>query len=57
MIMYRYLFGALHEARAFDGIATVFAAQSVVVITVAGIVIFVLLPHHPEKYARKREEG
>lgn len=51
MLKYRYLFSALHEARAFHGIAAVLAAQSVVVIAVVGIVIFVFLPYHPGGHA------
>lgn len=41
-----HLFGALHEARTLDGIAAVLAPQSVVVVAVVGVVIFVLFPHH-----------
>jgi len=48
-----YLFGALHEARTLDGVATVFAAHSVVIIAAVGIVIFVLFPHHPVREGRE----
>lgn len=45
-IKFPYLLGALHEARTLDGIATIFAAQSIVVIAAVGIVVFVFFPHH-----------
>lgn len=41
-----YLFGALHETRTLDGVATVLAAQPVVVVAAVGVVVFVLFPHH-----------
>lgn len=45
-IKFSYLLGTLHEARTLDGIATIFAAQPVVVIAAVGVVIFVFFPHH-----------